>query len=76
MPGLIYPVPFVFLLFALSRSEGGVGDPSDGATRFDPYRGGGSMPDLPQALQDIADELLRRDALQFFILFWKDKGEC
>jgi hypothetical protein len=35
------------------------------------------MADLSQAsLEDIADELRRRAGLHFFILFWKEEGEC
>jgi hypothetical protein len=35
------------------------------------------MPDLTQAtLEEIASELRQREGLPFFILFWKEKGEC
>ena len=35
------------------------------------------MPDLSKAsLEEIAAELLRREGLDYFVLFWKEKGEC
>ena len=35
------------------------------------------MPDLSKAsLEEIVAELHRQPNLDYFVLFWKDKGEC